>query len=71
MESPSVSPLAVLNEEGYTMALGEAFFISNASVQQTQGQIVLSFRMNPSFTWRDSGKLVSRDGGRRSTGLAA
>lgn len=62
MESPVSFALAVINEEGYTMALGETYFISNASVQQTQGQIVLSFRMNPSFTWRDSGKLVSSSG---------
>jgi Zn-dependent metalloprotease len=62
MESPVSFALAVLNEEGYTMAAGEAFFMANATVQQTQGQIVLSFQMNPSFTWRDSGKLVSNEG---------
>jgi Zn-dependent metalloprotease len=68
MESPVSFAVAVLNEEGYTMALGEAFFISNATVQQTQGQIVLSFRMNPSFTWRQSGTLsqIAKAGDRQS-----
>ena len=62
MESPVSFALGVVNEEGYTMATGEAFFISNGTVQEIQGQIVLSFRMNPSFTWRDSGKLIPSKG---------
>ncbi len=64
MEFPVILALAVLNEAGHRVAAGEAYFVSadeTGLAEQRSGQVTLSFKMLPSFTWRDSGQLSFRD----------
>jgi hypothetical protein len=71
MEVPVSFTLAVLNEEARIMASGEAYFIASAKEWQTETQVVLSFKMLPSFTWRESGNLLRAEPNRRSYNVEA
>ncbi|HWR89198.1 MAG TPA: hypothetical protein VN260_02975, partial [Dissulfurispiraceae bacterium] len=50
------------DEEGHRVASGEVSFFANAREQRREGEVVLSFRMMPSFTWRQSGILSGQSG---------
>lgn len=54
--------LAVLDEAGNRVASGETYFISSGQEVRRKDQVTLSFRMSPSFTWRESGKLSGQEG---------
>jgi hypothetical protein len=62
METPLNFIVAVLNEEGRRVAGGEAFLAAGTRLTQRDAQITLSFRMLPSFTWRQSGVLSGQSG---------
>jgi hypothetical protein len=64
MEIPIYFNLGILDEEGNLVANGDAYFLSSdvglGMLEQREANVTLSFKMLPSFTWRDSEKLPVR-----------
>ncbi len=61
MEGPIVILLALMDEAGNRVATGQASLITDGEqLDVRQEQVVLTTRMLPSYTWRDSGRFFAQ-----------